>query len=109
MNQPIGVYVVEVVAGRNIRSRIGKERGDIRVFTVKIKYVRGKMPLLQQERIASEIAGPDIRLLCPGFVAIEPLSARPERQARRLVDKRLMRRFVNHKAVDAVEEFLVGC
>ena len=67
------------------------------------------MSLLQHEAGACQVADPGIGLFGPGLVAVEPLAERPKRHSGRLVHQRLVGRLVNDKAVDAVQEFLVGC
>ena len=58
---------------------------------------------------AGQIVDPRPGLFGPGFIAIEPLPERPEGQpgSSSLAYQRLMCGLVNHKAVDAIEKFLI--
>src|ERR1035438_287712 len=81
---------------------------QVRIFAVEIDKVRAKMSLLQQIAAAREIVDPWSGLFGPCLVAIEPLAEGSKCQAWRLVDQRLMSRFMNNKAVDAIQELLIG-
>ena len=108
VNQRIGVDVIEAIARRHIRRLIRKDRGQVRILAVEINQVRAEVPLLQQEAAARQVVDPRPCLFRPGLVAVEPLAEGSQRQSRRLAHQRLVRRLVNHKAVDAVQQLLIG-
>ena len=108
VNQAVGVDVVEAIARRHIRRLILKDRGEVGIFAVEVNHVRAEVPLLKQVAAARNVVHPGTGLFRPGFVAVEPLPEGPQRHSRRLAHQRLVRRLVNHKAVDAVQQFLVG-
>src|SRR5579884_3079882 len=108
MNQRVGVDIVESVSRRNVGGLVRKDRGEVRVLAVEVNNVRAKMPLLQEIAAPGEIIDPRPGLVGPRLIAIEPLAERSERESRLFINQRLVRRLMNHNAVDAVDELLVG-
>ena len=98
MNEAIGVDVVEAIARRNVRRLIGEDRSQVRILTVEVKYVCGKMPLLQQVARTGKIVHPRRCFVGPGFIAVEPLAKGSKRKSGRLIHQRLMRRFMDDKS-----------
>ena len=108
MDQRIGVDVIEVVAFWNLRGLGQEQRREIGVFAVEVHDVGDEVSLLQQVATAREIGNPGLRLLCPGFIACEPLAKWSERQAGLAVEQRLMHRCMNYKTVQTIHHFFVG-
>ena len=81
---------------------------EIGIFAVEIDKVGAEVPLLEHVAGPGEVVDPWCSLFRPRFIAIEPLAKRPERQSRSLPDQWLMSGFVNHEAIDSVEQFLIS-
>src|SRR5438270_6536779 len=76
MNQRVRVEVIEVVSGRNCRSLLPEQRGQVRIFPVEISNIGDEMALLQQVATAGQVSNPRRSLLSPSLVPGKPL---PER------------------------------
>src|SRR5579864_6682863 len=81
MNQRVRIEVVEVVSGRNFRSLLPEQRGQVGILPVEISNVGGEMALLQQVTTAGQVSYPRRSLLRPGLVSGEPLPERSEGKA----------------------------
>src|ERR1700678_3103229 len=103
MDERVSVDVVKPVARRNGRSAVIENLREVGILPIKVKNVRAKMSLLQQIAGSGKIVNPQASLRGPRLIAIEPLAIRPKCQAGCFlrISQRLVRRLMNHKAVDA--------
>src|SRR5690349_20218618 len=86
MNQCVCIDVIKSVAGRNAGRRTIKNSRDVRVLSVKVDYVGGKMALLEHVTGPRQVIDPRSGLLCPSVIAVEPLTKRSECQAGSFID-----------------------
>ncbi len=75
--QCMQIREIKGVAFRNRRKMLGVQRGDVGVLTIEVEHIGREVALLQQVTAAGEVAHPGAGLLCPGFIAREPLTEGP--------------------------------
>ena len=76
VDQCVGIDVIESVAGRNIGRLSLEDGGQVGVFAVEVDQVGAEVALLEHVAGARQVIDPWRGLVCPGFVAIEPLAER---------------------------------
>src|SRR5580692_7040315 len=106
--QSIGIDKIKIVAARHVRRFLCEQRRHVGVLAVEVSDIGDELTLLQEIAATGEIAYPGRGLLRPGFITRKPLPEGPQREARRLVDERLMDGGVNDETIEAHGQFLIG-
>ncbi len=81
---------------------------DIGAFPVVNQDIRHVTALLEQVAAAGQVIRPVLRIIRPGLVPAEPLAEDQQAQAGLQLVRRLMRAFMDEKAVETAEQCQVG-
>ena len=79
MQQSVGIDEIVGITRRDGRKLMAEETGNAVVLAVIIQDVGLVMPLLQEIGTSGQVIRPDLGLLRPGIVAVEPLTVSDEK------------------------------
>ena len=106
--QRMGIDKVVGHRSRHRGQRLLVECRGVGLFAVEVSHVHHRSPCLQQIAAPRQIVHPRARHLCPCLVPAEPLAVDAESHTRAVCVGGLVRRLVQHDAVDARGKLHVG-